>query len=62
MLDRRNATHSGPQPFPKAAGKFTRITDSTFDMSGAPKHAKRPLERPLDEGLGLIAGATRRAR
>ena len=23
----------------------------TFDMSGGPKGAKRPLERPLDEGV-----------
>ena len=27
----------------------------TFDMSGGPKGAKRPSERPLDEGLGACA-------
>src|SRR5207342_1664310 len=26
----------------------------TFDMGGGPKGAKRPLERPLDGGLGLL--------
>ena len=26
----------------------------TFDMSGGPKGAKRPLERPLDGGVGRL--------
>ena len=26
----------------------------TFDMSGGPKGAKRPLERPLDEGVRAL--------
>ena len=29
----------------------------TFDMSGGPKGAKRPLERPLDGGVGRLAPA-----
>ena len=29
----------------------------TFDMSGGPKGAKRPLARPIDGGVGVIACA-----
>ncbi len=31
-----------------------RRWDLTFDMSGGPKGAKQPLERPLDGRLGVI--------
>jgi hypothetical protein len=34
----------------------------TFDMSGGPKGAKRPLERPLDGGVRLHFGWSRGAR
>jgi hypothetical protein len=33
-----------------AYGSFRRLT---FDMSGGPKGAKRPLGRPLDGGVSL---------
>jgi hypothetical protein len=33
----------------------SRQWDLTFDMSGGPKGAKRPLERPLDGGVRFRA-------
>ena len=39
-------------------------TGLTFDMSGGPKGAKRPLERPLDGRVGLarVEGKNRHSR
>ena len=33
---------------------FANTWDLTFDMSGGPKGAKRPLERPLDGGVRFL--------
>jgi len=33
------------------SGRFGHLWGLTFDMSGGPKGAKRPLERPLDGGV-----------
>ena len=44
---------------PAEASRYAKrgfSTTSTFDMSGGPKGAKRPLGRPLDGGVSEVIG------
>jgi hypothetical protein len=47
---------------PTTLSRIAAYRNLTFDMSGGPKGAKRPLGRPLDGGVRLPRGATSRLK